>query len=87
MRNTVKVQSTYVIGVRSTKKYNQYSFLALPLTTAQKRNPYRLSIGAANGKQAFATLSQLRNIDSKRLVKKIAHVTEDTLDAIEKLAA
>ena len=27
------------------KKYNQYSFLALPLTTAQKRNPYRLPIG------------------------------------------
>jgi len=27
-----------------------------------------------DGKQAFATLSQLRNIDSKRLVKKIVHL-------------
>jgi mRNA-degrading endonuclease toxin of MazEF toxin-antitoxin module len=49
------------------KKYNQYSFLAVPLTTAAKANPYRLPIGIVGGKQAFATLSQLRNIDSKRL--------------------
>jgi len=27
-----------------------------------------------DGKQAFATLSQVRNIDSKRLVKKIVRV-------------
>jgi mRNA interferase MazF len=27
------------------RKYNQYSFLALPLTTAPKPNPYRLPIG------------------------------------------
>jgi len=53
------------------RKYNQYSFLAAPLTTAQKPNPYRLPIGVVVGKQAFVTLSQLRNIDSKRLVHKI----------------
>ena len=69
------------------KKYNQYSFLALPLTTAQKPNPYRLPIGTVGGKQAFATLSQLRNIDSKRLVKKIAFVSDDALDAIKKEAS
>src|ERR1700730_10147818 len=44
------------------KKYNQYSFLALPLTTASRPNPHRLPIGMIDGKQAFATLSQLRNI-------------------------
>src|SRR5882724_3693985 len=44
------------------KKYNQYSFLAVPLTTAQRPNQYRLPIGAVGGKEAFATLSQLRNI-------------------------
>jgi mRNA interferase MazF len=27
------------------KKYNQYSFLAAPLTTAVKPNPFRLPIG------------------------------------------
>ena len=69
------------------KKYNQYSFLALPLTTAQKRNPYRLPIGIVGGKQAFATLSQLRNIDSKRLVMKITHVKHDALKVIKKEAS
>lgn len=69
------------------KKYNQYSFLAAPLTTAAKTNPYRLPIGAVDGKQAFATLSQLRNIDSKRLVKKIAFVSEEALEIIKKEAS
>jgi mRNA-degrading endonuclease toxin of MazEF toxin-antitoxin module len=40
-----------------------------------------------DGKQAFATLSQLRNIDSKRLVKKIAHLDADILAAIKKEAS
>ena len=69
------------------KKYNQYSFLALPLTTAQKQNPYRLPIGIVAGKQAFATLSQLRNIDSKRLVMKITHIEQDALEVIKKEAS
>ncbi len=69
------------------KKYNQYSFLAIPLTTAQKPNPYRLPIGTVDGKAASATLSQLRNIDSKRLVKKIAHLDHSLLDAIKKEAS
>jgi mRNA interferase MazF len=69
------------------KKYNQYSFLAVPLTTAPKPNPYRLPIGIVDGRQAFATLSQLRNVDSKRLVKKIAHINADDLASIKKEAS
>jgi mRNA interferase MazF len=52
------------------KKYNQYSFLALPLTTAPKPNSYRLPIGMVDGKQAFATLSQLRNMIASGLSKR-----------------
>ena len=69
------------------KKYNQYSFLAAPLTTTQKPNPYRLPIGSVDGRPAFAALSQLRNIDSKRLVKKIAVVSDDALLTIKKEAS
>lgn len=50
-------------------------------------NPYRLPIGTVDSKQAFATLSQLRNIDSKRLVKKISHLDADILAAIKKKAS
>lgn len=69
------------------KKYNQYSFLAVPLTTAQKPNPYRLPIGLVDAKQAYATLSQLRNVDSKRLVRRILEIDGDTLEAIKKEAS
>jgi mRNA interferase MazF len=69
------------------KKYNQYSFLALPLTTAVRANRWRLSIGRVADKDAFAVLSQLRNLDSKRLYQKIGHVPPSTLDAIRKEAS
>ena len=52
------------------RKYNQYSFLALPLTTNAKPNKWRIAIGDVAGRQAFAILSQLRNIDSRRLDRK-----------------
>ena len=44
------------------RKYNKYSFLALPLMTSPKPNPWKLPVGVIAGKQAFAVLSQLRNI-------------------------
>jgi mRNA-degrading endonuclease toxin of MazEF toxin-antitoxin module len=69
------------------KKYNQYSFLALPLTTVPQPNPYRLAVGMVDGRPAFATLSQLRNIDSKRLVKKIARLDTNIFIAIKKEAS
>jgi hypothetical protein len=40
-----------------------------------------------DGKQACETLSQLRNIDSKRLVKKINYLDADILTAIKKEAS
>lgn len=69
------------------KKYNQYSFLAVPLTTTQRPSPYRLPIGMVEGKPASVTLSQLRNIDSKRLVRKIGRLEGDALEAIRKEAS
>jgi mRNA interferase MazF len=69
------------------KKYNQYSFLAVPLSTSERPSPYRLPIGTVAGKQASAILSQLRNMDSKRLVRKIGKLPEEALDAIRKEAS
>ena len=64
------------------RKYNKYSFLALPLTTSPKLNPWKLPIGLVAGKQAFAVLSQLRNIDSRRLYQKIAWIEPEQLQII-----
>ena len=66
------------------KKYNQYSFLALPLTTNARPNPYRVSIGNIDGKASFAVLSQLRNVDSLRLINKVGVLDDSSLASIRK---
>ena len=69
------------------KKYNQYSFLALPLSTSKKINKYKIPIGIVADKEAVANLSQMRNIDSKRLVKKIGRVERGLFQEIKKKAS
>ena len=69
------------------RKYNQYSFLALPLTTNPRPNKWRVPIGSVAGRDAFAVLSQLRNIDSRRLIEKKGHVPLDMLAILKKAAS
>ena len=69
------------------KKYNMYSFLALPLSTSPKTNTYRISVGIIDGKKATANLSQLRNIDSKRLARRICELDQIVFDEIKKKAS
>ena len=65
------------------KKYNHYSFLAVPLSTSTKINKYRVSVGVVDGKDAVANLSQLKNIDSKRLINKIGYIEHDLFKSIK----
>lgn len=70
------------------KKYNQFSFLALPLTTAKKKTPYNMMfVGNIDGKDAYTNFSQLRNIDSKRLINKVAHIEETLFKQIREKAS
>ncbi len=69
------------------RKYNQYSFLALPLTTNAKPNKRRVPIGSVADRAAFAVLSQLRNIDSRRLIEKRRHIPLDVLAILKKAAS
>lgn len=64
------------------RKYNKHSFLALPLTTSASRSAWKLPLGLVGGKQAFAVMSQLRNIDSRRLYQKIGSLTAEALRAV-----
>jgi mRNA interferase MazF len=58
--------------------------LILPLTTSQKKNPYHISAGIVDGKQAFAITSQIRLIDTKRLVDKIGTLDNELFQLIRK---
>lgn len=64
------------------RKYNKHSFLALPLTTTDRPSPWKLPLGPVAGKPAFAVVSQLRNIDSRRLYQKIGSLSVEGLLAV-----
>jgi hypothetical protein len=46
-----------------------------------------MAIGEVGGRQAFAVLSQLRNIDSRRLIEKKGHVDAELLAYLKKAAS
>ncbi|HXK31788.1 MAG TPA: type II toxin-antitoxin system PemK/MazF family toxin [Candidatus Paceibacterota bacterium] len=60
--------------------------IVVPLTTATKKHPLRPSMGTVDGKEAKALLSQIRVIDTKRLVRKIGYVNQKIFDRIRKAA-
>ncbi len=58
--------------------------LAVPLTTSTKRHPLRPSIGSVNEMEARALLSQIRTMDTKRLVRKIEYPDKEIFESIRK---
>jgi mRNA-degrading endonuclease toxin of MazEF toxin-antitoxin module len=60
--------------------------LIVPLTTSTREHFLRPSIGLVGGKEAYALLSQLRVVDTRRLVKKIEFLDKDIFEIIRKAA-
>jgi mRNA-degrading endonuclease toxin of MazEF toxin-antitoxin module len=60
--------------------------LVVPLTTSAKAHPLRVAVGLIGGKEARAILSQMRVIDTKRLVRKIEYLDVGTFEQIRKAA-
>ncbi|HRZ30296.1 MAG TPA: type II toxin-antitoxin system PemK/MazF family toxin [Candidatus Paceibacterota bacterium] len=58
--------------------------LIVPLTTSVKKNPYHVSLGKIDGREAFAIISQIRLIDTKRLVNKIGFIDQEIFEIIRK---
>lgn len=52
------------------KGFSKFVCLVVPLTTSQKKNRYHMSVGPVDGKDASAIISQVRLIDTRRLVNK-----------------
>lgn len=66
------------------KGFSSYTCLALPLTSSSKKHPFRVSIGLVDGKQASAILSQLRVIDTKRLLGKVGYLDREKFELTRK---
>lgn len=60
------------------KGFSKQVCLVVPLTTSKKKNPYHASLGKVEGRYAFAIISQIRLIDTKRLINKV-HVIEESI--------
>ena len=58
--------------------------LVAPLTTSEREHPMRPYIGVVDGKKARALLSQLRVIDTKRLVSKVGFLDKEIFEVIRK---
>lgn len=50
--------------------------LVTPLTTSQRKHPLRISIGMVDDKKARVNLSQIRVVDTRRLVEKIGFLNK-----------
>lgn len=66
------------------KGFSRNVCLVVPLTTSIKRNPYHFDIGKVEGKNAFAILSQIKLIDTKRLHDRLAVLDKEKFDEIRK---
>ncbi len=64
--------------------FNRHICLMVPLTTAYKHNEFYLNIGLVDGRVAFAIISQIRLIDTKRLINKLGVVSGETFLKIRK---
>lgn len=53
------------------KKFNLDTCIVVPLTAKQKIGKYYFHVGVVSGHDAIAVLSQIRQIDRKRLTEKI----------------
>lgn len=66
------------------KGFSKQVCVVLPLTTSNKKNPYHLSIGNIDGKEAWVITSQIRLIDTKRLINKICVLNKELFESIRK---
>jgi mRNA interferase MazF len=58
--------------------------LVVPLTTSKRKHPLRFSVGKVDGRSARANLSQLRVVDTRRLVEKIGFLDQKIFATMRK---
>ncbi len=66
------------------KSFGPDSCCIVPLTTSNRKHPFRIPIGKIEEKEAMVNLSQIRTIDAKRLEKKIWLLSINKFSIIKK---
>jgi mRNA-degrading endonuclease toxin of MazEF toxin-antitoxin module len=60
--------------------------LVVPLTTSAREHPLRIPVGDVQGKEAHANISQIRVVDTRRLVEKVGFLDERLFQELRKSA-
>jgi len=60
--------------------------MVIPLTKSGSKHPLRVPIGEVDGKTATALLSQIRSIDTRRLVEKVGFLNKEKFEELRKNA-
>mgnify|MGYP001560157142 FL=1 len=60
--------------------------LVVPLTTSLREHPLRIDVGMIDGRSARANLSQIRVVDTRRLVEKIGFIDKAVFQKLKKTA-
>jgi mRNA interferase MazF len=55
----------------------------IPLTTSQKKNIYHFDLGQIDGKKVAAIISQLRLVDTKRFIDRLAVLDESVFNKLK----
>lgn len=66
------------------RKFNSRIFWAVPLGTTDKEGEHYYKFSFLSGKTSTAILSQVRLIDSKRLMNKIGMMSEEDFEILKK---
>ncbi len=66
------------------RDFGPSSCLIVPLTKSTKKHPLRVSIGKVENNEAVAVLSQIKVIDTKRLLEKIGVLNKDNYSILRK---
>ncbi|MBX2866868.1 type II toxin-antitoxin system PemK/MazF family toxin [Candidatus Kaiserbacteria bacterium] len=76
--------TAYARPVLILKGFSKHACLVVPLTTSTKENPYHVSAGKIERKEAFAIISQIKCIDTRRLDQRLGWVEKPNFKKIQK---
>ena len=68
------------------KGLSRHTCLVVPLTSSAHTHQYRIPMGVFQGEKASAIISQIRVVDTKRLVEKIDYIDKTLFEIIRKAA-
>jgi mRNA interferase MazF len=77
-------ESLFLRPVVIIRSFGAGACVVIPLTTSQHKHPLRIPIGEIQGKNASANISQIRVVDTRRLIEKVGFLDEKIFTELRK---